>query len=131
MCAVTYDGANTTRRDGISDNGLWTWQEIALWASIASILAAAIGFSWNANPLAQAFAAIFIACALIRRSCLWSAPSLNPVCFVQHDCAHRWKALGFHFGSYHFELGADFPHIGLVPLIIGPFWFGLAIFRGQ
>ncbi|MEH2669471.1 carotenoid biosynthesis protein [Bradyrhizobium sp. UFLA06-06] len=40
-------------------------------------------------------------------------------------------ATGFPFGSYHFELGADFPHIGLVPLIIGPFWFGLAIFRGQ
>ncbi|MDH6694155.1 hypothetical protein ABIF38_008923 [Bradyrhizobium japonicum] len=101
-----------TQRDETVFRTTGSGQEIALWASIASILAAAIGFSWNANPLAQAFAAIFIACALIRRSCLWSAPSLNPVCIVQLDCAHDgkpWHRYGLSLRQLSFRAGRGFP----------------------
>lgn len=52
-------------QDNVARNRLGAWQETALWLSIAGILSAAIGFSWSPTPLAQALAAIFIACALV------------------------------------------------------------------
>ncbi|TKV80174.1 carotenoid biosynthesis protein [Bradyrhizobium elkanii] len=119
------------RRDDVSGNGLWTWQKITLWASIASIVAAAIGFSWNPSPLAQALAAVFIACALIHAALnygLRQASMLFVLCSaIAFTMESLGTATGFPFGSYQFEL-ADLPNIGLVPLIIGPFWFGAGYF---
>jgi uncharacterized membrane protein len=37
-------------------------------------------------------------------------------------------ATGFPFGHYHFEVGADLPHVGTIPLIVGPLWFGMGYF---
>jgi putative membrane protein len=37
-------------------------------------------------------------------------------------------ATGFPFGVYHFEVGADLPHVGLIPIIVGPLWFGAGYF---
>jgi putative membrane protein len=37
-------------------------------------------------------------------------------------------ATGFPFGHYHFEVGADLPHIGSIPVIVGPLWFGMGYF---
>jgi hypothetical protein len=37
-------------------------------------------------------------------------------------------ATGFPFGAYHFEVGADLPHVGLIPIIVGPLWFGAGYF---
>jgi putative membrane protein len=35
---------------------------------------------------------------------------------------------GFPFGHYHFEVGANLPHVGLIPVIVGPLWFGMGYF---
>jgi uncharacterized membrane protein len=32
------------------------------------------------------------------------------------------------FGHYHFEVDAGLPHIGLIPIIVGPLWFGAGYF---
>jgi putative membrane protein len=32
------------------------------------------------------------------------------------------------FGRYHFEIGAQFPHVGVIPIIVGPLWFGMGYF---
>jgi putative membrane protein len=37
-------------------------------------------------------------------------------------------ATGFPFGHYHFEVGVDLPHIGAIPMIVGPLWFGMGYF---
>jgi hypothetical protein len=46
-------------------------REIALWLAIACILAAAIGYSWDPTPFAQALAAIFIGSALLHGAFLY------------------------------------------------------------
>jgi len=35
---------------------------------------------------------------------------------------------GVLFGRYHFEVGAQLPHIGVIPIIVGPLWFGMGYF---
>src|SRR5260370_7801285 len=37
-------------------------------------------------------------------------------------------ATGFPFGHYHFAIDAAFPHIGSIPSIVGPLWFGAGYF---
>lgn len=37
-------------------------------------------------------------------------------------------ATGLPFGHYHFEVDAGLPHIGLIPVIVGPLWFGAGYF---
>ena len=37
-------------------------------------------------------------------------------------------ATGVSFGRYHFEVGSDLPHVGLIPVIVGPLWFGMGYF---
>ena len=105
-----------------------TAREAVLWFAVACILAAAIGFSWNPTPFAQALAAIFIACALVHAGFFYgfrSAPILFVICvaitFVMENIG---AATGFPFGHYHFEVDAGLPHIGSIPIIVGP--FGLA-----
>jgi uncharacterized membrane protein len=37
-------------------------------------------------------------------------------------------ATGFPFGHYHFEVGGRLPHVGSIPIIVGPLWFGAGYF---
>jgi len=37
-------------------------------------------------------------------------------------------ATGFPFGRYHFEVAPDLPHVGSIPIIVGPLWFGAGYF---
>jgi hypothetical protein len=37
-------------------------------------------------------------------------------------------ATGFPFGQYHFEVDAGLPHVGCIPVIVGPLWFGAGYF---
>jgi uncharacterized membrane protein len=118
--------------DNVARSRLSARQETVLWLAIAGILAAAIGFSWNPIPLAQVLAAIFIAGAVVHpalpmaRGAPWSCSLLA----VQLSL--RWKTWapprGFPFGVYRFEVDADLPHVGLIPIIVGPLWFGTAYF---
>src|SRR5262245_30208359 len=78
------------------------------WLTIAGILTAAIGFSWNPTPLAQALAAIFIACALVHAAVAYGARralvlfvACNAIAFVMDKLG---AATGFPFGVYHFEV---------------------------
>jgi hypothetical protein len=38
---------------------------------------------------------------------------------------------GWPFGQYHFEVGANLPHVGVIPVIVGPLWFGMGYFSWQ
>src|SRR5258708_6748899 len=37
-------------------------------------------------------------------------------------------ATGFPFGHYHFEVAAALPHVGAVPIIVGPLYFTMGYF---
>ena len=107
-------------------------QQLALWLVIAAIIIPAIAFSWNPTPLAQALAAVFIVSALIH-ACAFYRPRqalmLFAICLViTFAMENLGTATGFPFGRYHFEVDAGLPHIGLIPVIVGPLWFGAGYF---
>jgi putative membrane protein len=107
-------------------------REIALWLAIACILAAAIGYSWDPTPFAQALAAIFIGSALLHGAFLYGARAVL-VLFVMSvtitfAVENVGATTGFPFGRYHFEVGNSLPHIGSIPIIVGPLWFGAGYF---
>ena len=107
-----------------TDQGL----SIVLWCGVACILVTGIAFSWNPTPLAQALAALFIVCALAHAALYYRASSalaLFVVCLAITFAMENIGSLtGFPFGRYHFEVDAGLPHIGIIPLIVGPLWFG-------
>jgi putative membrane protein len=102
--------------------------EIGLGLATAGILVAAIAFSWNPTPLAQALAAIFIGCALVHAALIYGprrSLALFVICVaITFAMENIGTSTGFPFGSYHFEVGAGLPHVGLIPIIVGPVWFG-------
>lgn len=106
--------------------------ETALWLAIACYLVVAIGFSWNPTPLAQALAVLFIASALAHAGLAYGwrhALVLFTICVViTFVIENIGAATGFPFGHYHFEVDADFFHIGTIPIIVGPLWFGAGYF---
>jgi len=121
-----------TLPESAAPSRLSTLQEAALWLAIAGIVATGIGFSWNPTPLAQALSAIFIACALIHatlayglRRALVLFVACNAIAFAVENFG---VATGFPFGRYHFDVGADLPHVGLIPIVVGPLWFGAGYF---
>jgi uncharacterized membrane protein len=118
--------------DNVARSRLGARQEIVLWLSIVGILAAAISFSWNPTPLSQALAVIFIACALVHAAFAYGARCALILFIVCSAIAFAMEnlggATGFPFGVYNFEVGANLPHVGLIPIIVGPLWFGAGYF---
>lgn len=114
--------------NNVARGRLGAWQTIVLWLSVGGLLAVAIGFSWNPTPVAQALAAIFIVCALVHATFAYGARRaliLFVVCSaIAFAMENLGAATGFPFGAYHFEVGADLPRVGLIPIIVGPLWFG-------
>jgi putative membrane protein len=106
--------------------------KIALRLAIAVLIVAAIGWSWNPTPFAQMLAAIFIAVALIHAVIRYGAVTalaMFACCLVVTFAIENFgAATGFPFGHYHFAVGANLPRFGLIPLIVGPLWFGMGYF---
>jgi putative membrane protein len=91
-----------------------------------------IGFAWNPNPLAQALAAIGILAAVSHAVLFYGwkdGLALFAICvavtFVMENIG---ATTGWPFGHYHFEVGANLPHVGAIPAIVGPLWFGMGYF---
>ncbi len=99
---------------------------------LAIYLALVTGFAWNPNPLAQALAAIGILAAVIHAALFYGwkdGLALFAICVVVTFAMENIGATtGFPFGHYHFEVGADLPHVGVIPIIVGPLWFGMGYF---
>src|SRR5262249_25143908 len=114
-------------------SGAATWaitaraqQQTGVWAAIRRILAAAIRVSWNPTAFSQARAAIFLVCAMVHAAFAYGArralilfAACSAIAFAMENLG---AATGFPFGVYHFEVGADLPHVGLIPIIVGPLW---------
>jgi len=104
----------------------------ALGILLVVYLAVVVGFAWNPTPLAQALAAVGILAACVHATLFYGwkdALALFSICVVITFVMENIGSLtGFPFGHYHFEVGADLPHVGLIPVIVGPLWFGMGYF---
>jgi len=106
--------------------------ETAFWIVLAFYLALVVGFAWNPTPLAQGLAAVGIMAACVHAvlSYGWrDAPALLAICVViTFTIENVGVATGLPFGHYHFEVGSNLPHVGAIPVIVGPLWFGMGYF---
>jgi uncharacterized membrane protein len=105
---------------------------IVLGIVLAVYLVLVIGFAWNPNPLAQALAAIGILTAFIHAVLFYGwrdALALFAICVIVTFAMENIGATTeLPFGHYHFEVGANLPHVGVIPVIVGPLWFGMGYF---
>jgi uncharacterized membrane protein len=106
--------------------------EQACWLVLAVYLALVVGFAWNPNPLAQALAAIGILAAFIHAVLFYGwkdTLALFAICVIVTFAMENIGATtGLPFGHYHFEVGANLPRVGVIPVIVGPLWFGMGYF---
>jgi len=106
--------------------------EIVAWAALIIFTVFVIGFAWNPTPFAQFLAACGIAIASAHAVLVlgWkdTAGFVLIVLVVTFSLENIGVATGVPFGSYHFEVGATLPHIGLIPIVVGPLWFGMGYF---
>lgn len=122
----------TTERTTVGGHSYRLSREISLWLAIVCFLAAAIGYSWNPTPLAQLLAVIFIGCALVHGALLYGLRVVLVLFIISVTITfaveNMGAATGFPFGHYHFEVGGRLPHVGSIPIIVGPLWFGAGYF---
>lgn len=99
---------------------------------LVGYLALVVGFAWNPTPLAQALAAVGIFVAILHATLFYGARdalAIFAICIAITFAMENLGSLtGFPFGHYHFEVGANLPHVGLIPIIVGPLWFGMGYF---
>jgi len=95
---------------------------------IAAYLALVIRFAWNPTSFAQILAVIGFVGAVTHSTftCGWkSTLVLLTICLVITFTMEIIGSItGFPFGHYHFEVGSQFPHIGVIAVIVGGVWFG-------
>jgi uncharacterized membrane protein len=105
---------------------------ITVWLTVCAYLAAVVGFAWNPTPLAQGLAAVGIAAAFTHASFAYGfrhALALFVICAgITFATENVGAATGFPFGHYHFEVAPNLPHIGAIPIVVGPLWFGAGYF---
>ena len=108
------------------------WLEALGWIVFAIYLLLVVGFAWNPTPFAQGLAALGIAIACTHAALFhgWrDALVLLAICLVITFAMENLSAAtGFPFGHYHFEVGSNLIHIGAIPIIVGPLWFGMGYF---
>lgn len=108
------------------------WRGTLRWAPLTLYLVLVVGFAWNPTPFAQGLAAIAIAAALAHAIVTYGwkdALVFLALCLgISFTLENIGATTGFPFGSYHFVVGAGLPHIGVIPIIVGPLWFGMGYF---
>jgi len=107
-------------------------REALVWVLIAAYLAAVIRFAWEPSRLAQILAAIGFAGAVAHSSLTYGRKNtlaLLIICLTVTFAMENIGAMtGFPFGHYHFEVGAELPHVGAITIIVGGVWFGAGYF---
>jgi putative membrane protein len=110
------------------DRGL-SLRAVVFWSLLAIYLALVTGFAWNRTPLAEVLAAIGILAAFSHAVLTYGwkdASALAAICVVITFAVENiGVATGWPFGRYHFEVEPNLPHVGAIPPIVGPLWFGM------
>jgi len=104
----------------------------AFWGLLAIYLALVTGFAWNRTPLAEVLAGLGILAAVTHAVLTYGwkdALALLAICIViTFAMENIGVATGWPFGHYHFEIEPNLPHVGAIPPIVGPLWFGMGYF---
>jgi uncharacterized membrane protein len=107
-------------------------QELIFWIVLAGYLALVVGFAWNPSPLAQLLAALGIMAACAHAALTYGLRNmvvLVAICVaVTFTIENIGVTTGWPFGRYHFEVGSNLLHVGAIPIIVGPLWFGMGYF---
>ena len=115
-----------------SENLPSLWREGAIWLLIVLYLGLVVRYAWDPTPFAQILAAIGIASALAHGICTYGwrdTLAFLAICLIVTFALENFGSLtGWLFGRYHFEVGAGLPHVGVIPVIVGPLWFGMGYF---
>jgi len=113
----------------VSGGRSFSMLETAGWIALAIYLLLVIGFAWNPTPFAQGLAALGIAIAWTHAAFFYGwkdALVLLAICLaITFAVENIGVATGFPFGHYHFEVGSNLIHVGAIPIIVGPLWFGM------
>jgi len=106
-----------------------SWRGLIFWIVLAIYLALVAGFAWERAPLAEVLAGIGIVAAFTHAvlSYGWKdASALAAICVILTFAMENiGVATGWPFGHYHFEVEPNLPHVGAIPPIVGPLWFGM------
>lgn len=109
-----------------------SFREVVTWALVATYLAFVAFNAWEPSPFALWLAVIGCICAFTHCSLsygLRNALVLTAICLaVSFTTENIGSATGVIFGRYHFEIGAELPRIGNIPIIVGGVWFGMGYF---
>ncbi|WP_200918675.1 carotenoid biosynthesis protein [Methylobacterium sp. Leaf102] len=95
----------------------------------AGLLLAVVLFSGRPSPAAQILAALSIAILVIHAVLAYGlvdAGIFLGLCLaVTFGIENLGVATGFPFGHYEFLVAPDLPHVGAIPIIVGPLYFGI------
>ncbi|WP_244395873.1 carotenoid biosynthesis protein [Beijerinckia indica] len=102
---------------------------IATWSCFTVLLLLIIAFGGGTGSAAQLTAALSILALAVHavialgwvEATVFAAICLT-VTFVMENIG---VLTGFPFGRYTFIVGRDMPHIGVIPMIVGPLYFGM------
>jgi uncharacterized membrane protein len=102
---------------------------VAFWTVLAVYLALVVCFAWNPTPLSEVLAAIGILVAFAHAIAIYGwrdSLALAAICVViTFTMENIGVATGWPFGRYHFEIEPNLPHVGTIPPVVGPLWFGM------
>ena len=102
------------------------------WAFLASYSACVVAAAGEPSLLAQCLAFLGIVIAFVHAVAVYGwrlAAIFLALCLVITFAMENLSiATGFPFGRYHFEVAPLLPHIGAVPLIVGPLYFAMGYF---
>jgi len=97
-----------------------------------AFLLAVVALGGTPSPAAQGLALVATIIAFVHggRTYGWLGISLFlAICLTVTFAAENLSiATGFPFGHYHFEVAAELPHIGAVPIIVGLLYFTMGYF---
>ena len=103
-----------------------------IWILLLGYSAAVVAAAGTPSPLAQflALAGILIAFAhaVLAYGRILACVFLGLCLLLTFSIENLGIATGFPFGHYHFEVAANLPYIGAVPLIVGPLYFAMGYF---
>jgi uncharacterized membrane protein len=109
-----------------------SWRTAIAWLALAAYLAIVIRYAGEPTRFAQLLAAILIAGAFVHAGLSYgwkNALVLFLLCLaITFAIENLGAATGFPFRHYHFAVDPGLPHIGAIPLIVGPLWFGMGYF---
>jgi putative membrane protein len=105
------------------------WPRLALWLGFAVLLTLAVAFGGGTGPVAQSLAAISITVLAVHAviGLGWiEAAAFAAICLtVTFTMENVGVLTGFPYGRYVFLVEPDLPHVGVIPPIVGPLYFGL------